>query len=364
MKRCLTARLFAAVFSAGTAQAAAYHVVDLGVPAGFTDSAPAGVNDAGLVIGTAFPNDHAFQWDAGGGFVLLDPLPGGTASGANAVNGDGVVVGFSNQVFAPRLREVRWTAPDSPVVLGTQSADTDGSAVAVNSFGEAVGQEVSFGIPIGTSTALFWDIHGNFTQISTDAAAAGINDDGAVVGSDALDLFTSSAYVWTEADGKLPFTGLESSMVVRANDINDAGVTVGSSDTNSTGSDVHAVRWIERDAPLDLGALATPGSSEALALNEAGTVVGATDTNSGRHAMVWTDADGMLDLNDVSDAADLGLTLDRATAVNASGQIAGLASIGGHSHGFLATPVPETTSTAPVWFALAALLRRRRRRPR
>jgi len=72
----------------------------------------------------------------------------------------------------------------------------------------------------------------------------------------------------------------------------------------------------------------------------------------------------MLDLNAVSDAAGLGLTLDRATAVNASGQIAGLASVGGHSHGFLATPAPEAASTAPVWVAFAGLLRRRRMHPR
>ncbi len=362
MRRCLAALLLAAVCSAGTARAAAYHVVDLGVPEGFTDTAALGLNDAGLVVGTAFPNDHAFQWDESGGFVLLDPLPGGTLSGAFAVNGDGVVVGRSNQIFAPRLREVRWTAPDSPVALGTQSTDTDGTAVAVNSFGEAAGQEVSFSIPLSASTALFWDIHGNLTPISVDAAASGINDAGQVVGSDALDLFSASAYVWTEAGGKLPFTGLEGDTVVHANDINNAGVAVGTSGTTSDAT--NAVLWIQRDAPVDLGVLATPGASESLALNDAGTVVGATDTSTGRHAMVWTEADGMLDLNDVSDAADLGLTLDRATAINASGQIAGLASVGGHSHGFLATPVPEAAGTAPVWIALAALLRRRRGRPR
>jgi probable HAF family extracellular repeat protein len=297
-----------------------------------------------------------------GGFVVLDPLLGGATSGAFAVNDDGLVVGRSSQVLSPHFREVKWTAPDSPVALAAQSTDTDGTAVAVNAFGEAAGQEVVLGFPIGTSVALFWDIHGNFTQISVDAVAFGINDAGAVVGTDALDLLTSSAYIWTEADGKLPFTGRQGDTAVHANDVNNDGVTVGSSGTTTDAT--HAVLWVERDLPVDLGALATPGFSEALAINDGGTVVGDTDTASGRHAMVWTDPIGMVDLNDVSDAAGLGLVLDSARAVNASGQIAGVASVGGHSHGFLATPVPEASGTAPVWLAFAALHRRRRGRPR
>jgi uncharacterized membrane protein len=354
MKRCLAALLLAA----GTAHAADYHVVDLGVPEGFTDSVAFGLNDAGLVVGTAFPNERGFQWTVGGGFVLLDPLLGGTTCGAFAVNDDGLVVGRSSQVLSPHSRAVKWTAPDSPVALAAQNTDADGNAVAVNSFGEAVGQETTIAIPIGASTALLWDIHGNFTQISTDAAALGMNDAGAVVGSDALDLLSSSAYVWTEADGKLPFTGRQNDTVIHANDVNNADVAVGSSGT--TVDATHAVLWASRDTPVDLGALATPGFSEALAIEDGGTVVGDTDTASGRHAMVWTESAGMVDLNEVSDAADVGLVLESARAVNASGQIAGTASVGGHSHGFLATPAPEAASTAPVWIALAALVRRRR----
>jgi hypothetical protein len=75
--------------------------------------------------------------------------------------------------------------------------------------------------------------------------------------------------------------------------------------------------------------------------------------------MVWTAADGMRDLNALSDAAEVEMTLVEATAINASGQIVGFGEVAAHTHAFLATPVPEAALAWPAFVALLWLRRRR-----
>jgi probable HAF family extracellular repeat protein len=118
--------------------------------------------------------------------------------------------------------------------------------------------------------------------------------------------------------------------------------------------------------PVPLGLLPVLPRSVANAINDDLVVVGyAEDLNFGssRRAWVWTPASGMRDLNGISDAADAGLTLINAAAINASGQIVGTASVGefgAYEHAFLATPVPEAPAAWPALGALALLWRRRR----
>lgn len=145
---------------------------------------------------------------------------------------------------------------------------------------------------------------------------------------------------------------------VQAFGINAAGVAVGSSGTDS--SNAHATLWV--NAPQDLGVIADNTFNQARAINDLGTVVGIADTAAGRHAMVWTAADGMRDLNDASDAAQIGITLEVASAINASGQIVGNGRIGANVHGFLATPVPESAASWPALGCLGWLAHRRARR--
>ena len=80
------------------------------------------------------------------------------------------------------------------------------------------------------------------------------------------------------------------------------------------------------------------GDSGAAGVNDAGTVVGwASNAAGDRRAFLYTDADGMVDLNDRIDPAS-GWTLTDAAAINAAGQIVGNGLLGGTTHAFRLTP--------------------------
>jgi hypothetical protein len=70
----------------------------------------------------------------------------------------------------------------------------------------------------------------------------------------------------------------------------------------------------------------------------------------------------MQDLNNLIDSAS-GWVLSRASGINAFGQIVGQGTIGGNTHAFLLTPVPEPSSLflLGIAFILAFAWRRMRR---
>jgi probable HAF family extracellular repeat protein len=97
----------------------------------------------------------------------------------------------------------------------------------------------------------------------------------------------------------------------------------------------HATIW-NSGVPTDLG----PGG--AFGVNNAGQVVGRISgvPGGGWHAFLWSGGT-MTDLNSVLDSSAIGWTLEGATAINASGQIAGIAiNRSGQQEGFLLTPGP------------------------
>ena len=96
--------------------------------------------------------------------------------------------------------------------------------------------------------------------------------------------------------------------------------------------------WNSSHEIQDLGLLSRGTYSIAFAVNDSGTVVGYANTfTNAAHAIIWTAAGGMEDLNALI-AADSGWVLINANAINSSGQITGYGTKNGHNRAFLLTP--------------------------
>jgi probable HAF family extracellular repeat protein len=172
-------------------------------------------------------------------------------------------------------------------------------------------------------------------------AGLDINDSGEIAGESILSHgppFTSRGFTWKAGSGMKNLGTLPGGMSSMANAINSSGIAVGQSDGSSTGGNWSAVMWDASANLKDLGTLAGGTYSIAFGINDSDTVVGYGDTfNGATHAMIWTQARGMRDLNSLI-PANSGWELINANAVNKLGQITGYGSIGGHNHGFLLTP--------------------------
>src|SRR5256885_10444317 len=85
---------FAVLLGAGDARAVTYQLIDLGVPAGASESYGYGINDAGMIAASAqFGPERAYSWQAGV-WTALGNL-GGAFSRSYDINASGVVVGSS-----------------------------------------------------------------------------------------------------------------------------------------------------------------------------------------------------------------------------------------------------------------------------
>lgn len=191
-----------------------------------------GLNDREHVVGYRhMPSgeDHAFRWTRRGGMEDLGTLGGGF-SNAFDVNDRGQVVGFSLADYY--LRAFLWTERDGIVDLGAPETGFSWAA-GINGRGEVVGRGVH---------ALLWSREGEIRDLGTLG------------------------------------TGLRS----RADDVNDRGDVVGSSELTPDG-EWHAFVWTEENGLVDLGTLPGASSSEAVAINNRGQIVG----TSGGRAVVW-----------------------------------------------------------------------------
>ena len=344
--------LLAAVTAAQT-----YTITDLGVLSGDNESSGFWINDLGDVVGcsdtqTTFgypctgvvPGQRAFYWVRGKGMKQLVTLPGGTVSGAIGINNAGTVVGYSNlkghdpsDFFA-----VKWSPTGAITNLGTLSGGTSSAAFQVNSAGEISGD--SF-LASGVVNAARWTDNKikNIGKLQGAIFSAGlaINDNGYIVGESVFSYgppIVSHGFLWNGSVmkdlGTLP--GGKTSM---ANAINSNGVAVGQSDGLQTASRWRAVQWNAAGKIRDLGLLKGGTYSVAFGVNNYDVVVGYGNiATNAPHAMIWTPARGMQDLNSLIPQKS-GWTLINANAINNVGQITGYGSRNGHNHGFVLTPV-------------------------
>ena len=175
------------------------------------------------------------------GLVDLGVLPGGTASGASAINNDGVVVGCAN-VVGTGWDAVKWQNGQISSIYS--SALGENFALDVNSLGDVAGT-ASVGVPNidAYRGAARW-IGGNFEFLPADPCgylsdAYGINDSGWVVGhflDTAVSAWADRAFLWKGSTvTKLP--PLISTGRSYAKKINNKGIIVGYSTPDGGFSD-------------------------------------------------------------------------------------------------------------------------------
>jgi probable HAF family extracellular repeat protein len=100
-----------------------------------------GINDSQQIIGQGIINGHyhAYSWQIGSGVPTdLGTLPGGTSSGAKAINKAGQVAGWSTTPLAPTgYHAFLWTSPGPMADLGTLATESSSHAYALNNSSQA-----------------------------------------------------------------------------------------------------------------------------------------------------------------------------------------------------------------------------------
>jgi probable HAF family extracellular repeat protein len=343
--------------SAAFAAAQTYTITEIGTLKGDNESSGFAINNLGDVVGCSdtqttegypctglVPGQHAFYWHKGNGLRDLSTLPGATVSGAIGVNDSSVVVGYSNVKGQPATNFVatQWSATGAITSLGALPGGASSAAFVINSAGEAAGDSfLSDGAVDATSWAGSKIKNLGSLPRAIFTAGLAINDNGEIAGESVFSYgppFTSHGFRWNGSKMKDLGT-LTGGVTSIANAINSLGVIVGQSDGTATGGLWHAVSWNAANNIQDLGVLPGGNYSIAFGVNDSGVVVGYGNISTNApHAMVWTAAQGMQDLNNLI-PANTGWVLINANAINNVGQITGYGSVGGHNHGFLLTPV-------------------------
>ena len=163
--------------------------------------------------------------------------------------------------------------------------------------------------------------------------AVGLNSAGQVTGSAKLTTLQDDfkAYRWSAGTGVQLISGCCTTMW--GNDINDAGVVVGTANVNAVAGNRGFVAIGSTPTLLSLLPGADPESNAgAVAINNNGQSVGTSATGSGtRHAELWSA------LGVIQDLGTLGGSYSRAIDINTAGQVIGASQIAGEgaTHFFL-----------------------------
>jgi probable HAF family extracellular repeat protein len=297
------------------------------------------INDNGEIAGYATTPDgnyHAFRYSDQLQLEVVDAPPDAYFLQAYGINNAGDVVGGIGFTSGGGSGFVARRGQPIQLVKNSQGQFVS-LATAINESG------VVTGVGPGDNTFRFFP-NGTFQPLG-DAGlrtvAWGINASGQLAGYQAS--FTGGYKVkavrYSDDTGFVDlgsFGGPTNAGI----GINTNGVVVGWSDLpNGQG---HAFRAVPGAAIEDLGTLGGPASG-AIAINDDGAIVGyASLANMQQHAFVYTDAEGMIDLNDR--VAHGTARIDIASGINRSGQIVATYSVLGRIGTYRLTPTtPDVT---------------------
>jgi probable HAF family extracellular repeat protein len=257
--------------------------------------------------------------------------------------------------LAPTDPELLLVSADATDIRVGAPEGTRADIRGLNNLGQATGS-FELGRSRQEMTPYRWTPGTGFTAITPLAAnhswGNDINDAGVVVGTSNLgyssgsratvsagNAMVSLGLLYSPApEGPPPFVEGESDAYA----INNAGLIVGRSWTALVGGSFHAVLWNAARAIQDLGTLGGNNSaalhiySTARDINASGQVIGMSEIANGsrvEHAFLWTASGGMQDLTTLLG----GVT--NVVAINDAGQIAGdFTATSGETHAFLFTP--------------------------
>ena len=308
----------------------AYFIRDLGTLGG-PQSAAFGVDENGQVAGAAQRSDsttHAFVFD-GSGLRDLGTL-GGASSAASDLNRRGDVVGRSLTAAGNTVAFVY--SGGALHSIGTLGG-SDSAAYGVNESGSIVGAAATSG---NAATQAFLYRNGAMTSLGTlggtNSVAMAINEVEEIAGSSSTS-GNAATHAFLFRSGTMTDLGTLGGSSEGLG-VNDGDEVVGRS-TLASGA-THAFLY-SGGTMRDLGTLGGR-NSEAAGINDTSQVVGMSEVAgaSGTHAFLYQNGT-MIDLNTrLPDGS--GWVLESATAINSSGDIAGVGTINGERHAFRLSP--------------------------
>jgi uncharacterized membrane protein len=258
------------------------------------------LSDHGTLLGYDMRLKSPFLQTKTGRRTNLVKAPGASNSYGNLINNSNTVIGAAT--YATGDSVARWNSPQStPTVHGFLGGELRANVTAINN----------------RNTATGW-----------------------VYQSTANNTFGLRPIVWNgNKVTRLPTFGGPDAV---ATDINDAGVIVGFSDTQSLAAPSQGTIW--KDGKIrSVGVLTGTQQSELSAINNAGIAVGSSNSYRNTRvnlAAVW-DGAKLRDLNKMLDNAQ-GIRLTDAIDINNAGQILARGTINGNVSSFLLNPLDSS----------------------
>jgi probable HAF family extracellular repeat protein len=277
------------------------------------------INNNGTVVGwyASYSIGYSMSWKSRQPeweMFVLGGLGGDTSEAFDINDHDPEQIAGWAETATGQMHAFGWTEAEGMVDLAV-SDEHESCALGINDAGTVVGWYAGYSCGFSMS----WD-GSEPTPLGTlgglTSQAHDINNQGQIVGWGETDTGLVHAFGWTEADGMMDLmpTSEEES---RAFAVNESGAVVGWYAGYSVG---FAMAW-DGSEPTPLGSLGGP-ASEALAINELSQVVGWGETESGsQHGFLWTESEGMVDLNDCL-VEEVPYVLKVANDINDAGWIA------------------------------------------